>query len=584
MIPFTMHTIKSKWSALSLFSLFLVPCVHAQQDTVSRSVTVEREFQPIIQSAGKLNVSPKRMETQEPKMEVIFSEYSATDSLSFYSKPLRFPSKPFPEQKQSNGILDAGLGYFNSHLNFRYLVPVSGKASKGVKLNLFAHHDAEWGVCTWEETTVGLDFVKQLSDIDVYFDVAGKNTFFTRFGRYYDGDKLSISRFSDLSEQDKQSIWTVAANVGVRSKKTADIQYKVQTGYQAYILPSQVAEHQINTFCNVQWNGEEHHAGVDIAVRNAFSSVEDGLWLPTDTIQTYRSRHGVRIHPYYKYTGERIRVRAGVNLDMNIGKGQMMSSNEQISFAPSPDAFVEYRIIPSWLAVYAGAEGQLGFGTLDDYMAYCPYRAASSSVISTHVSSYIPVDAYWGFKIRATDNLLLDVYAHYAYMKNQTIIFADSLSILPDGYLDYCYGDYQRWKVGVELTYHYQDIVRLLVSGNYYHWTANGIEAPENMPFSPKTVYDRPAWDLHVRVDAHIDSHWSLYSDNVFAGPINMMTWKGNQKGKVFVDLSLGARYDFKSDLGVYLQLDNFINRHNDHFYGYQLEGIQVMAGCCWKF
>ncbi|MCQ2348466.1 MAG: TonB-dependent receptor [Paludibacteraceae bacterium] len=574
-----------KYIGVVTLCLFLIPDSFAQQDTLSRSVTVEREFQPVIQSAGKPNVSPKRLEVQEPPVELVYSDYSAVSGSFFNAKPMRFPSKPFPEQKQPDGILEAGLGYFNSHLDFRYRVPVSGKASKGVILNLFANHDAQWGVCTWEETAVGMDFVKQFSDLDVYFDVVGKNHFFTRFGRYFAGDnKLSISRFTDLAPNDKQSIWTAAANVGVRSKKTADIQYKVQTGYQAYILPSQVAEHQINTLGSIEWNGEEHHAGADIVVRNAFSSVEDGLWLPTDTIRTNRSRHGIRIHPYYKYVGERVRVRVGANLDMNIGKGQMMSSNGQISFAPSPDVFVEYRIIPSWLAVYAGAEGQFGFGTLDDYMAYCPYRPASYSVTSTHVASYIPVDAYLGFKIRATDNLLLDVYAHYAYMKNQTITFADSLSNLPDGYLDYCYGDYQRWKVGLELTYHYQDIIRLLVSGNYYHWISEGIEAPENIPFSPKAVYDRPAWDVHVRVDAHIDSHWSLYSDNTIAGPINMMTWKGDQKGKVFVDLDLGARYDFNSDLGVYLQLDNFINRHNDRFYGYQREGIQVMAGCCWKF
>ncbi|MBQ0137396.1 MAG: hypothetical protein KBS40_05295 [Bacteroidales bacterium] len=389
---------KLKYIGIGICSLFLIPCSFAQQDTVSRSVTVEKEFRPVIQSAGKLNVSPERMEVQEPQVNIVYSEEIATDGLAYNAKPMRFPSRPFPSQEQKSGILDGGLGHFNTHLNFRYRVPVTGKASKGVKLNLFAHHDAEWGVCTWEETTVGMDFVKQFSDLDIYFDVAGKNTFFTRFGRYYDDGKLSLKRFCDLSEQDKQSIWGVNANVGVRSKKNADVLYQVQIGYQAYTMPNQVAEHQIRTIANVEWNGDEHRAGADLVVRNAIYSVRDQLWLATDTNRNYTSRHGIRIHPYYKYVGDRLLVRVGANLDFNIGKGQMMSSNKQISFAPSPEVYAEYRIIPSWLAVYGGATGKFSFGTLDGYIESCPYRSASWSVNSTHVASYIPVDAFWASK------------------------------------------------------------------------------------------------------------------------------------------------------------------------------------------
>ncbi|MCQ2342407.1 MAG: hypothetical protein MJZ75_02790 [Paludibacteraceae bacterium] len=569
-----MKNLKSLF-AITIGSLFILPSSFAQQDTLSRSVTVEREFQPIIQSAGKLNISPKRLEIQEPKVEMEYSDYSAVESSFFNAKPMRFPSKPFPEQVIPVGKLEGAVGHHNTYLDFLYRVPVSGKASKGVILNLFAHHEAAYGLKMHEESSVGMDFVKQFSGLDIYFDVLGKHNFFTRYGRYFVEDKtLSIDRFRDLASDDKQSVWTVNANVGVRSKKTADIQYKVQTGYQVFILPSQVAEHQINTLGNVEWNGDEHRVGADLVVRNAFYSVEDNLWLATDTDRFSNSRHGIRIHPYYKYMGERVRVRVGAHIDMNIGKGQMMSSNEQISFAPSPDIFVEYRIIPSWLAVYAGAEGQFGYGTLDNYMAYCPYRPASSGVASRHVASYIPVDAFLGFKIRATDNLLLDVYARYAYMKNQVDMYADSLTTTPLGFLDYNYSDYQRWKVGLELTYHYQDIVRLLVSGNYNHWI--GVTNP--------IVYDRPAWDLRVRVDAHIDSHWSLYSDNVFAGAVNRNTWQGDSKGKAYIDLSLGARYDFNTNLGLYLQLDNYINRKNDLFYAYQSHGIHCLAGVCWKF
>jgi len=557
---------------------------YAQQDTLSRSVTVEKEFQPIIQSAGKLNISPDRLSMQEPKVDIVFSDYTALEDTFFHSKPMRVPSRPFPQTILPDGILEGAFGHVNTFFNFNYRIPVEGKASKGVKLDIFAHHDGTWGVKTWEKSSLGLNFVKAFSDMDVYFDVVGKNHFFTRYGRYYDGDNhLSVSRFGDLQSYDKQNIWTAAANVGIRSSKNTEVKYQVQTGYQAYVLPNQTSEHQIRTEGKVEWINEDHRVGADLYVRNSFYAVQDGPWQEADTNLQARSRHGIRIHPFYKYAGERVRVKVGVNLDLNIGKGQMMSSNEQISFAPSPDVEVEYRIIPSWLAVYAGAEGKFGYGTLDAYMDECPYRSVASGIYSEHVSSYIPVDAFLGFKIRAVDNLLIDVYARYAYQKNQKVNYIDSLSMLPYGNIRHFYSDYQQWKVGAEITYHYQDIIHILANANYYHWTPE--KADSIMPSIDRNiVYDRPAWDARLRIDARIDKHWSLYSDNLFAGGYNAIYLGHVEKAKAKIELNLGARYDFNDNLGVYIQLNNLLNRHNDTYYTYQSHGIQGSIGASWRF
>lgn len=576
-----------------LAAVSLTTLSFAQQDTVTRSVTVEREFQPIIQNAGKQNIAPKRLTIQEPQAEINYSDFSATENDIYNAEPMRFPSLNYPKETIKNGLLEGSAGYINTALNFRYRVPVTGKAAKGVKLNLFAKHNATWGIKTWEDTKIGMDFVKQWNDVEAYFDVTGANNFFTRYGRYYAGDNhLSIKRWNELNTNDKQNIWTAAMNFGVRSGKGAEVGYKVQTGYQAYIMPHMVCEHQVRTEANVEWNGDEHRTGIDLQLRNMLYSAQDGLWQTDDTNHQAQPRHALRMRPYYKYIGERVRVKVGVNLDMNIGKGQQFSSNEQISFAPSPDVEVEYRIIPSWLAVYGGAEGSFGYGSLEDFMDKCPYRYIARGVMSKHVSGYIPVDAFVGFKIRATNTLLIDVYARYAYQKNQTSFYVDSVSI-PNGYIHYFYGDFQRWKVGAELTYHYQDIIHLFVSGNYYHWTPQyhntefideWPEHQQTIDANTKVVFDRPQWDARLRIDARIDKHWSLYSDNIFAGESNALTQEGVKKNKAKIELNLGAKYDFNKDLSIYLQINNLLNRHHDIYYTYQSEGIQGSAGVSWKF
>jgi len=581
---------KTIWTFVSCLVTILT---WAQQDTLSRSVTVEREIQPIIQSTGKQNITPKQLTIQEPEVNISYSDFIIMDSNAYNAQPIRFPSRPFPKQDNPNGLLEGGIGHVNSALNFRYRVPVSGTASKGIKLNLFAHHNADWGIKTWEESKIGMDFAKQWNNNEYYFDLTGFNNFFTRYGRYFAGDNsLSINQFRELKPDDKQTIWTTAINVGVRSLKETQVGYKVQTGYEAYILPSQVIEHKIRTLAKVEWNSDEHHAGMDVEIQNMIYSAQENLWVDDDTIRVVHPRHAIRLKPSYRYTGDRVRAKVGINLYLNIGKGQMMSSNEQISFAPSPDVEVEYRIIPSWLVVYGGAEGKFGYGTLKEYMNGCPYRYVARGVTSQHVSGYVPVDAFVGFKIRAAKTLLIDVYARYAYQKNQTSFYVDSTSMY-NGYIHYFYGDFQHWKVGAELTYHYQDIIHILISGNYYHWTPKYYETefidewPEHhqhVKTNPQTVYDRPSWDAHLRIDARIDKHWSLYSDNLFAGQSNALTQWGIQKNKAKIELNIGARYDFNKDLGIYLQLNNLLNRHHDIYYTYQSQGIHGQVGVSWKF
>lgn len=577
----------TKWIAIIGF-LGSISCVFAQGDTLSRSVTVEREFQPIIQPVGKVNSSPARLDIQEPQVEVKYSDAIEQDSSTYNAKPMRFVNTPLPKQDKWQGHLDVAAGHSNTYLDFGYSVPVSGRGSKGVKLDLYAHHDAAWGLKTWEETEVGMNFVKQFSSLETYLNVSGQNTFFTRYGRYWDLDKngLSVRHFSDLKQDDKQSIWQVNVNVGVRSRKNADILYNVDLGYQAYVLPNLVSEHQARTRANVEWNGDEHRVGGNIYVQNAFYSVEEELWKETSAKRNVLSRHALRINPYYRYVGDRLRARVGVNLDVNFGKGQMMSSNSEISFAPSPDVYLEYRIVPQLLAVYGGAKGTFSTGTLDGYMATCPYRNIARGVASDHVSSYTPVDAFIGFKIRPTDNLLIDIYAGYAFMKNQIIFYTDTTSLRPGGFMHYEYCDYQRWKVGMELTYHYQDIIHITASGNYYHWIPENMELEmHEKGFNPNTVYDHPSWDAHLRIDAHINSQWSLYSDNNFCGSVKSVTqFYGEVKSRPVIDLNIGVRYDWKKNIGFYLQLNNYINRYNDILFSYQTQGIHGVFGVSWKF
>ncbi len=559
--------------------------VAAQQEpNLSRSVTVERDFQPTIQHDGKLPVNPVRLEEDIPAAQVQYSDNATPLQTSFNLYPMGAVDTKFSTPSAPDGTLEGAAGYCGTRLDFMYRV----RDKKSVTMDLYAKHDARWGRRTWSDSRLGMRFNKQFAACTLYFGLEGANTFYTRYGHYFEGDgRLSVRSFGEMMPADKQNRWEAGAHIGVRSAQGSTFQYQIQTGYNAYILPSAVAEHHVRTQINLAWQGERHHAGARISVHNAFLSLDSLKQTIADTL--YNARHGIRFEPYYEYVGDKIRLHAGVNIDLNIGKGKMMSGSNNISFAPSPNVTFEYRILPSWLILYAEAQGRFALGTLQDYYDVNPYLGTYTGIVSHHVSGYTPVDAALGFKIKPTACLLLDIHARCAYRMNQQVTIAPDID-MPTDYplddLDFFYSDWQQWTVGAEITYHYQDIIHILLNGHYHKWIQEKIEGgihPE-IAYSPTAVYDRPAWDARLRVDANINSKWSLYSDNIFGGSRTALTYTGEQTLKPTIDLRLGVGYNINRWLGCYLQANNLLNRYNDLYYGYQTQGIQVMAGVKWNF
>lgn len=591
-------------------TLLIVHCAFSQDTTLTRNVTVEREFQPIVQSAGKINVRPKVQETTLPAAEVVYSDYNATLSPAFNTNSLLSQPMRFTTPHQYNGYVRGGFGHTNTLFDFGYRLD----DQKNSILDVYANHRAEWGRRANSNTRIGFDFRHTFSTCDLYFGFRGSNRFYTRYGRYYDGDKgLTAAHYRDLQPEDKQNIWTVDAFVGVKSNNKSDIQYKAQVAYALFALPKYVSEHQVRTTANIDWSSDAHHVGGNIFVQNAF--------LQTDQVadSLFNARHAIRIEPYYAYLGNRFSIHVGVNFDVNVGRGKFLSNLDNVTFAPSPKVEFEAQIAKKWLTLYGTAQGSLAMGTLQNYMTGMPYREINPGITSHHVGGYTPIDAQLGFHIRPYRDLLIDIYGGYAYQKNRltTVATVDSVAladrtILP-GTFSYLYSDYGCGKIGASFSYHYQDIINIHLWGNYYFWQAfrhenldkNGyFDKPgyTQVKVNPNGVYDRAKWDAGLRIDARIDKHWSLYSDNRFVGSRTALVSVPDAEGafertlKPTIQLSLGCQYETvvgsksfrekttQPNLVVFFQLNNYIHRHNDIWYGYQSEGINFLMGVTYKF
>ena len=603
------NTINNIRIALSGLALLLSGTLFAQQDSaLHRSVTVERDFQPVIQAAGKIATKPAVVETKIESSQVHYSDFTAEVTPQATFNPLLSQPTRFEPGRKYNGYIRGALGHPNTLLDFGYHLD----DTKNSILDVYAHHRAEWGLAALSKTNVGLNFTHTYSKCDLYFGLSGGNIFYHKYGHFYDYSQTfgmwakndeAYPKPYTIGDKDKTSLWTAEVYLGVKANAKQDVQYQVQTGYMLFAKAGAVSEHQLRTKGSFDWHSAEHHVGAQLYVQNNFLQLNDALGIPNSLYQ--KSRHNFRIEPYYAYEGTRLRVHVGVNFDLNIGKGhQILSKTENVSFAPSPHINLEAQIAKQWLTIYADIEGSLGFGSLQSYMEENRYSMIHAGIIRP-CAPYTPVDAELGFHIRPHRDVLIEIHGGYAYMMyedfwiataDDTTNYAPLNKPLMAGDFIHDHADnYQRGKIGGQLNYHYQDLVRVNLHGDYYIWKGD------------TTVYDRPNWELGLRIDGRINKNWSLYSDNHFAGKRLALATDGEHWLAPTIDLNLGLQYDMwvgkvknestkgktnnnalrpepQPNLTLFFQLNNWLHRKNEIYYGYRSQGINFLLGATYRF
>ena len=585
-------------------ALLMSASLMAQNDTLNRSVTVERDFQPVIQAAGKVATKPAVVETTIEPAPIEYSEFTAEVTPQASIHPLLSQPTRFAPGQLYNGYVRGALGHHNTLFDFGYHLD-DGKNSI---LDVYAHHNAQWGMAALSKTKVGLNFTHPFSTCSLYFGVNGGNIFYHKYGHFYDysathgmweKNKTTYSNVpAALSALDKTSLWTAEAYFGVKANAKQEVQWKVQTGYMIFAKPGAVSEHQVRTSAGFDWHSDAHHVGANVYVQNNFLQLAGAL-KTTIPDSLYSNRHNFRIEPYYAYEGARVRVHVGVNLDLNLGRGhQHLSNIENLSFAPSPHINLEAQVAKQWLTIYADVLGWQGLGSLQSYMEENRYSMIHAGIIHP-CAAYVPVDAELGFHIRPHRDLLIEIHGGYAYMMDEDywIATADTTSTLaalgikrPIGEFVHQHTNYQRGKIGGQINYHLRDIVRINLSGDYYIWHGD------------TTVYDRPSWDMNLRVDGRIDKNWSLYSENRFVGSRTILATDGEHKLAPTIELNLGLQYEMlvgkkkvKTDgqvlrpeqqpnLVLFFQLNNWLHRKNEIYYGYRSQGIHFLLGATYRF
>lgn len=572
----------------------MVDSTIAPPDTLAnRSVMVERTFYPVIQNAGKINTPLSPLSEVPQPIDVKCSYYSVPlQTQSNFNSLVCAPTAFTIDNTVSNGYVQGALGHPYTNFDVLYLI-----RTQVHDMDIFAHHDGLWGMKQFGHDNVGWKYA--LTGKKVIFECDGDANLehFTYYGRYYDGNNgLTIDRASSLRSSDKQQYYFINGIVGLRSLPQKAVQWNIRVGYHAFISPHEVVEHNIRTHFNLQAQARNtnNFVGLNFFMQNTMLQVDSRMQIDESR---YNARHTVRIEPFYGYSTNKLRLHVGLNIDFNVGSGKQLSASKNLSFAPSLDVLAEYDLAPKVLSLFTNVTGDYGFKSVERSVQANPYVYLPDRICSHALSTYSPIDVDFGIHLRPMSNWLITLHADFVSCQNNRLILsphAEHVALLPQRdsiCILQSTMDFRRWALGVATHFHYRDVFSIKGSFDYYLWKSISFEDflsdsryAEYFTPTPNTMYDRPDWSADVRVDVHVTTHWTIYSDNHFSGKRKALTSLGDVELKANVDLDLGVQYVFNRWLSFYLQLNNYINRHNDIYYGYQSIGINGCFGVRWSF
>lgn len=518
------------------------PCTTLAQDTTfNRVVTVERDYQPNIDHATIIPIQPAVLQVDVNPNPVVYSTYSSPLSIGYNIHSLQPAEIRFTPPTPPNGLLDGAIGHHNTHLNFLYQLRKKSKFTTDV----YAKHDAYWGSNnTLSYSQIGLQGNLVFKKSKFYFGVDGYN------------QAYSINEQNHL-----QSLYHATAHLGICSEPQTHLQYKVQVGYKAFFTPINI-EHQVHSNVDIYWSEGTHKGGIRSFAQNNFYAESKAI-------------HNIRLQPFYSFNEEKIKLEVGVNVDMNIGTGQLLTNVADLSVAPSPHVKVEWLAVPKLLNIHAEVEGSLAMGTMEEKLHANRYFDLQLLSNKRDSSTYTPVAANVGITLHPLRTMVLDIYGGYSLYINDYTMQAVRNSASLVSYYSYLLHDYQRGHVGASLHYHFRDIITLNAKGNYYFWK----NLSDNLP-----VYDRPDWDADLRIDVNVGPKWSLYFDNHLEGTRLAHTTTQDEKLPMVIDLNFGTQYNINRWLNVYLQLGNYLHRKNPIYYDYNTQGCHFLAGVKYAF
>jgi len=572
---------KKKLVILSIGMLPLLAAHAQEQDTTFvRTVVVENEYNPTVMDASKINILPKVEEPAVPKTHIDYATSLRPVSAWNYQamQPIVKEWKPDAAYRGylragygNNGNVDAQLGYlWDISKKDRLNLAVSFGGWNG-DLNCWnwderIFSDDEWASRMYN-TKVGLDYSHAFKK--VYFTLGGD--FHSRVFNYM------MPRYSIEAENsgydgyfNKQHQTFANAYIGFASAdKDMPVQFEVQAGVRYYDEKypdcdnyEDIMDTETNLFVKGDvWKkqGEENRLGLGFNFDNYSQSTD---W--ADEVLA------VEFNPYYVMQSDAWKMHVGAHLDW-VGREVHYSSGNYNKFYISPDVNVEYLFSDSYV-FYAKAAGGRQISSFYELMDIAPYL-----VVQTVAPTYMTLDAALGLKASPADGWWFNVSGGYQIRENDVCLSIIGPSVFD---MNNTVGDTKVFYATAELKYDYKDLFDFSLKGTYYNWKWDG-DIPSGGNFdSQETCALSLKPELEINAGIGFKPMEGLRIDAGY----DYVKRCNDDCGDPVSNLYVGADYALLKNLGVFVQMNNLLNKEYVTISTFPAQKLNFLAGVSLQF
>lgn len=496
-----------------------VATVSAQEDktkekNLNREMTLEREYDPTVQDASKVNTLPVIKEPVVKKMAIDYATFTVPAD----------PEKEISLLPSGNIMTDIQYnkrrGYFNfgggTYLNLNGDLGYHILSTDKDKLNIWFSHRSTNGKVKYIDTDFdkvkaklndnlgGLNFKHAFEKLSLDMGIKYGYSAFNYYGLPVYSPESSVTLVPENFDRETNQVnQTIQAKIGVESKEDAPVGYLLDLGYtnfsHKYALSKEQDGPTEHTFdvkfdLNARFGGEQRIGlGGNVEYFN--------YSLPTMGGQEYlefENHAEATLSPYYKVSGDNWNLKLGANI--------MFVTGDNSKFMASPNITADVEVADK-TELYLVAGGKLYSNSMYEISQVNRYINPTMELLPSR--NYL--DGTVGIRSGIAPGFWFDVFGGYKITSDE-VFFAPTLlapSVQGDIFANTSRALQANAKHafgGVNLKYSYQQLFDINLKGVYNSWNVDDIEDAYGKPEMELTagITVRPISQVTASLDYYL--------------------------------------------------------------------------------
>jgi hypothetical protein len=562
---------------VGLFTIFGIQAQALQDTTLTRQLELQREFNPTLQDANKINSLPVVRQPQVSKANTDYATWTtrATPPIEI---ALPQPGKimtdiPYSLQRGYVKLNAGNYGNIDGALGFKFL------DSETDKVNFMFLHNSSNGNIDYNQGE-NLDKIK-MKYMDNFAKLNFKHLFeaseFNIYGSFlhsqfnYFGNNFGAVRLHDNNNQ-TLSVFNLKASL--HNTQPQPINYRGSFSYNYFTTKYG------RTLDDESMGGSHLDANIDlnksfiggdnlVGIKGAFTGVFYDEIKTLDEGEKISNFIMVDANPYIHLEGFNWKMRLGANLDFVF--------DDENKFYVSPNVALS-TLIAENTSLYINATGGVGKNTYLDM--YRESRYLRPNTIVKHSNTPFAIDG--GAKIGAIDGFRIDIFGGYKKTKDEHFLVLQSQPHYQE-FLKPVFGDLTHSHIGARV---HSNIwspldVALEVKKNFY--SVNKVKGLSPEP-TELEAWNKPGLEVDIDATFSVSNQMKVMLGYYFGNE----RWSIDKGETVKMDdinnLSAGGLYNINEMFTLNVKANNLLNQTYDMWYGHPAQGISLMGGFTFKF